>query len=329
VDAKIYGGSIDTDGDGIPDPWEIANGLNPNDPSDAVLDGDSDGLDNLGEYQNGTDITLWDTDGDSMPDGWEVQYGLDPLNPLDAANDPDGDGLTNLDEYQQGTDPTVPENATYSDLVLLSNPSIYLSLDESSGALVAVDSSGNLNSGSYVNGVGLNGSHASFDGVDDRIDLPNGIGINNAPRTIEFYVYKATIPTIQHQSVYWHGNWESGDVGHGLQFLTDGRFVLSAWNTSTDMIAVDYTPYLGAWTHVAATWDGITRKLYLNGVLIGTSNAPMNNVDSQHFLGRFDMRSNRIGAQDPFDGLVDDFAFYDSALDQVTIQSHYAAGGVH
>ena len=46
---------LDTDGDGMPDWWEIANGLNYLDPGDARLDKDQDGLTNLQEFLAGTD----------------------------------------------------------------------------------------------------------------------------------------------------------------------------------------------------------------------------------------------------------------------------------
>ena len=45
----------DTDGDGMPDAWELAHGLNPNDPTDANRDDDGDGFTNLQEYLAGTD----------------------------------------------------------------------------------------------------------------------------------------------------------------------------------------------------------------------------------------------------------------------------------
>lgn len=45
---------VDTDGDGMPDEWEIKYGLNPNDPSDGALDSDGDGYTNVEEYLNGT-----------------------------------------------------------------------------------------------------------------------------------------------------------------------------------------------------------------------------------------------------------------------------------
>ena len=78
----------DTDGDGMPDGWEIQHGFDPRDPSDAALDADGDGLSNLGEYLFGTLPRVADTDGDFLPDGAEIEFGSDPLNP-----DTDGDGL--------------------------------------------------------------------------------------------------------------------------------------------------------------------------------------------------------------------------------------------
>jgi hypothetical protein len=46
---------IDSDGDGMPDAWEIAHGFDRLNPADANLDTDGDGLTNLQEYQLGTD----------------------------------------------------------------------------------------------------------------------------------------------------------------------------------------------------------------------------------------------------------------------------------
>jgi alpha-tubulin suppressor-like RCC1 family protein len=95
----------DTDGDGIPDGFEVDNGLNPLDPGDGALDPDNDGLTNLREYQNGTNLNNPDTDGDGIPDGFEVDNGLNPLDSNDANSDPDGDGLANVWEFRLGHAP--------------------------------------------------------------------------------------------------------------------------------------------------------------------------------------------------------------------------------
>jgi len=79
----LQGSASDTDGDGMPDAWEISHGFNPYSPSDGTLDGDGDGLDNAGEYMAGTDPATPDTDGDGVSDGAEITLGQNPLNPVD------------------------------------------------------------------------------------------------------------------------------------------------------------------------------------------------------------------------------------------------------
>jgi hypothetical protein len=52
--SDVYILDLDADHDGMPDWWETQFGLNPNDPNDATLDADGDGITNLQEYQNST-----------------------------------------------------------------------------------------------------------------------------------------------------------------------------------------------------------------------------------------------------------------------------------
>ena len=78
--------TADSDGDGLPDYWETAYGLNPNDGSGdngPLGDPDQDGLTNAEEFARGTNPLDPDTDHDGVPDGLEVVLGTDPLNPGD------------------------------------------------------------------------------------------------------------------------------------------------------------------------------------------------------------------------------------------------------
>ncbi len=96
----------DNDNDQMADDWEWAQGLDPNDPSDAIADNDEDELNNLQEFSagGGTSPHDSDTDHDGMDDGWEVSHGTNPLT-NDGDADPDRDDWTNYEEYLSASDP--------------------------------------------------------------------------------------------------------------------------------------------------------------------------------------------------------------------------------
>lgn len=115
----------DSDGDGIPDWYELQYGLNVS-VDDAGISADTDTLSNLEEYLLGSNPNLADSDGDGWNDDYEVNtsgtsasladsdqdgildaleggYGTNPLN-----TDSDGDGTSDGAEVAAGTNPLDP-----------------------------------------------------------------------------------------------------------------------------------------------------------------------------------------------------------------------------
>ena len=71
--------SLDADRDGLPDEFEEEQGLSGERRSDANEDNDGDGLSNLEEFIQGTDLKNEDTDNDGVRDGREKEVGSDPV----------------------------------------------------------------------------------------------------------------------------------------------------------------------------------------------------------------------------------------------------------
>ena len=141
----------DSDGDGLPNEWEVQHDLDPNDDGTNEEangpdgDPDNDGSSNAEEFANktdprdsdsdgdgsndgdeetaGTNPNQGDTDGDGLSDGEETTLGTDPL-----ARDSDGDGFSDGDEVEAGTNPNVPDTPPLTDLL-----SAYWPLDETDG----------------------------------------------------------------------------------------------------------------------------------------------------------------------------------------------------
>lgn len=119
VDASSASGPVnlpaDSDGDGMPDGYESANGLNPA-VDDAAGDLDSDGSSNLQEFQRQTNPQDTDTDDDGATDGSETKTGV--FNSLtDRGTDPlvadtDGDAILDGAESNTGINLGVADRGT-------------------------------------------------------------------------------------------------------------------------------------------------------------------------------------------------------------------------
>jgi hypothetical protein len=96
----------DRDEDGLPDAFEERYGLDTNDPLDAELDHDNDGLGLIAELEASTDLGSWDTDLGGESDGSEVAADRDPLDSED-----DVPAVTCVPEDAHGFDPNSPEES--------------------------------------------------------------------------------------------------------------------------------------------------------------------------------------------------------------------------
>jgi hypothetical protein len=331
--------SADSDGDGMPNAWEVANGLNPN-VNDAALDPDNDGLTNLAEFQHqtnphdndtdddglldgvetgtgiyvsasntGTSPLLADTDGDGLADGVENNSGIfvSPSNPGTNPNkaDTDGDGFSDGQEVAGGSNPLVA-----SSIPPLAVPIGYWPFDDQL-ATTADISPGNhpgtlTGTFAYVAGSsGTAGDYAiQFNGLD--VSVTTGVPLMDG---LVGYTMAGWVNFSTDQAART-GFWGANDtVEFGMISLNS----LSCWTPTGGALDTPFGPSSTGWKHVAVTDDGITKRTYIGGVQVasGTSGAPLTAVGSSFNIGGngvWDATGNY------FNGMIDDVAVWNQAL---------------
>lgn len=174
------------------------------------------------------------------------------------------------------------------------------------GATLTEDRSGNLNSAYY------------FDGIDDYIDIGNDSTLKMSDAvTISVWVKLDYFPLSGwHNIISDHSpSYNNGKIfrfqDNGIEILLDAEGSPEARYNLPDTIA-------GIWQHLAATYDGNSVKMFVNGIL----------VDSTERIGTIAINPNPLligksGFGEYFPGVIDDIIIYNVGLSNSQVADLY------
>lgn len=219
--------------------------------------------------------------------------------------------------------------------ILKDEPSAYYRLNETGGTL-ATDSSGNRRHGTYLGGPtfsqadpitdDINGA-VSFDGVDDQVLLPDSAALSGSTVSLECWIKHPTVISTPNNT------WPLAQFLDGVS--TSGtRFEVVRSGANIGKIAwlIDQANIListgrvddNAWHHIVATYDGITMRLYIDGVLVATLTVTTTVTARPIAIGGWPGGGDSA-PDHAWDGLIDEVALYPIALSSARISSHYGA----
>jgi len=164
----------------------------------------------------------------------------------------------------------------------------------------------------------------SLDGTDDYLGVSASsdfsFGTGNFTTSLWF---KAEVITPNLYYALYDFRGSGTDIAPTLYLATQDGFRLYAWNGSS---AVNYntTPTAGQWYHIAYTRSGTTGTIYLNGASVATG------TDNANYS--MSTPAPRLGGPAPgvtanhFNGKLDEFSIFDSALSASNITAIYNNG---
>ena len=215
--------------------------------------------------------------------------------------------------------------------------------DETSGTIVH-DASGNGHDGTITGesrwGAGKIGGALEFDGTDNVVELgafdvvgpgitlaawikPDGFGINDG--------------RILTKANEWGENdhwWMLSTIAEAGEIRLRFRLKTTDGQSTTTLIADSGVLEIGQWQHAAATWDGTTMRLYLNGEEVGSTakggDAVATDASVKASIGSqpseaYDTDISHVNKF--FDGFLDDVRLYNGALTRDEIQILMEASG--
>lgn len=213
-------------------------------------------------------------------------------------------------------------------------PVAYWRLGESLGA-VAVDQTG-LHSGAYQNAVSLGQPGALADESDTAADFAGG-----AEDRVQVAAFDVSGSALTMTA------WFNADAFGDIRFVSKAsgtaesdHYWMLGLNSSSQLkvriraggSTTSYEPSVsglapGAWHFIAATYDGTTIRVYLDGDEVGTT-SKSGSLDSGA-IASIGLANQPSGAGDrAFDGRLDEIAVFDKALTTAEIEELYNEGRV-
>lgn len=205
-------------------------------------------------------------------------------------------------------------------------------LDEKGGDMV-VDSTNNANNGILVNSPvwdsGVRDGSLFFNGINQTVSIPYSTAINPPRVTISAWVkpdiaalaslseiIRKDAPNMMLLSFQDSAHCSGGGGTAGcLSFGITHGGVYDELDVNINLI-----DYADQWVNILASYDGVTRKLYRNGVLIGqdvVTGSTITPGEAIYYIG------SRLGTAEFFKGNIDDVRIYNRALNPDEILSLY------
>ena len=161
----------------------------------------------------------------------------------------------------------------------------------------------------------------SFDGVDDTVSIPHSASLKPSSEiTIEAWINATTIDHLANCEIY---RKEDGTSRHLLSFQSSGAilaFGISTGGVYAELdVAISRANYEGQWVHIAATYDGSTKRLYRNGIEIGSVSAS-GAIGTSGTATAYIASGNGVGEW--FKGSMDDVRIWNVARTQAEIAAN-------
>jgi hypothetical protein len=251
--------------------------------------------------------------------------GVGPNAPPPGPSAPPPGGDAGLEE----ADAAAPDaSAAYASAVLADGPVAYWRLGEKAGTSVARDETGKHDAqydGCMLGAPGIvaGDTAASFAADASSIVLPIGLDFaGTAPFTIEAWINPAAS-----QQVFRHAFtqiWFDTKGRQGFLLLIDSgmyAFERSVDGSNESRVVAPVAARTGAFSHVVATYDGATMRLYVDGSTMGTSpdRRALPATDAPMYISASGTHQQVIK------GVMDEVAVYDKALPEARVKAHFAA----